>query len=84
MLLTCFATLVSIQSVKIWQYPEKSGLMKNIPILMYHNIGEPPDGARLRGLHVCTGAFGIQMWPLKLLGYQSLPMSETMLYLRAV
>lgn len=56
--------------------------MKNIPILMYHNIGEPPEGARLRALYVRTGAFGRQMMLLKLLGYRGLSMSEAMPYLR--
>lgn len=56
--------------------------MKNIPILMYHNIGEPPEGARLRSLYVRTGAFGRQMWMLKLLGYQGLSMSAALPYLR--
>lgn len=56
--------------------------MLNIPILMYHNIGEPPEGARLRGLYVRTGAFGRQMWLLKLLGYKGLSMSAAMPYLR--
>ena len=56
--------------------------MNNIPILMYHNIGEPPEGARLRGLFVRTGAFGRQMMLLKLLGYKGLSMSAAMPYLR--
>ncbi len=56
--------------------------MKNIPILMYHNIGEPPEGAKLRGLYVRAGAFGRQMWLLKLLGYKGLSMSAAMPYLR--
>jgi len=56
--------------------------MKSIPILMYHNIGEPPEGASLRGLYVRTGAFGRQMWLLKLLGYKALSMSAAMPYLR--
>ena len=55
--------------------------MKNIPILMYHNIGEPPEGAKLRGLYVRKGAFSRQMWLLKLLGYKGLSMSEAMPYL---
>lgn len=55
--------------------------MKNVPILMYHNIGEPPDGARLRGLYVRTGAFARQMLVLKLLGYRGISMSEAMPYL---
>lgn len=56
--------------------------MLHVPILMYHNIGEPPEGARLRGLYVRTGAFGRQMWLLKLLGYKGLSMSAAMPYLR--
>ncbi len=56
--------------------------MNIVPILMYHNIGEPPDGAKLRGLYVRTGAFGRQMGLLKLLGYQGVSMSEAMPYLR--
>jgi len=56
--------------------------MKTIPILMYHNIGEPPEEARLRGLYVRTGAFGRQMFLLKLMGYQGLSMSQAMPYLR--
>jgi len=56
--------------------------MNITPILMYHNIGEPPEGARLRSLYVRTGAFARQMWLLKLLGYKGLSMSEAMPYLR--
>lgn len=56
--------------------------MKPVPILMYHNIGEPPEEARLRGLYVRTGAFARQMWLLKMLGYKGLSMSEAMPYLR--
>lgn len=56
--------------------------MKPIPILMYHNIGTPPEGARLRALYVRTGAFGRQMLLLKMLGYQGLSMSAAMPYLR--
>jgi len=56
--------------------------MTNIPILMYHNIGEPPEEAKLRGLYVRTGAFGRQMFLLKLLGYKGLSMSQAMPYLR--
>jgi peptidoglycan/xylan/chitin deacetylase (PgdA/CDA1 family) len=49
---------------------------------MYHNIDEPPEGARLRSLYVRTGAFARQMWLLKLLGYKGLSMSAAMPYLR--
>lgn len=56
--------------------------MKCIPILMYHNIGQPPEGAKLRGLYVRKGAFARQMWLLRLLGYKGISMSEAMPYLR--
>lgn len=49
---------------------------------MYHNIDNPPQGARLRNLYVRTGAFSRQMFLLKLLGYQGLSMSAAMPYLR--
>ena len=57
-------------------------MMKPVPILMYHNIGEPPEGASLRNLYVRTGAFGRQMMMLKLLGYKGMSMSAAMPYLR--
>jgi peptidoglycan/xylan/chitin deacetylase (PgdA/CDA1 family) len=53
-----------------------------IPILMYHNLGVPPQGARLRNLYVRVGAFARQMFLLKLLGYKGLSMSAAMPYLR--
>lgn len=56
--------------------------MSTIPILMYHNLGVPPQGARLRNLYVRVGAFARQMFLLKLLGYQGLSMSAAMPYLR--
>lgn len=56
--------------------------MSIIPILMYHNIDKPPQGARLRNLYVRTGAFARQMFLLKLLGYKGLSMSAAMPYLR--
>jgi peptidoglycan/xylan/chitin deacetylase (PgdA/CDA1 family) len=49
---------------------------------MYHNIGVPPQGARLRNLYVRKGAFARQMLLLRLLGYQGLSMSAAMPYLR--
>lgn len=56
--------------------------MSIVPILMYHNLGVPPQGARLRNLYVRTSAFARQMFLLKLLGYQGLSMSAAMPYLR--
>ena len=56
--------------------------MTPLPILMYHNVGIPPQGARLRNLYVRTGAFARQMFLLKLFGYQGLSMSAAMPYLR--
>lgn len=56
--------------------------MSIVPILMYHNIGVPPVGARLRNLYVRAGAFSRQMFMLRLLGYKGLSMSAAMPYLR--
>jgi peptidoglycan/xylan/chitin deacetylase (PgdA/CDA1 family) len=56
--------------------------MSIIPILMYHNIDTPPQGAKLRNLYVRKGAFVLQMLMLRLLGYQGLSMSAAMPYLR--
>jgi peptidoglycan/xylan/chitin deacetylase (PgdA/CDA1 family) len=49
---------------------------------MYHNIGVPPQGAKLRNLYVRAGAFARQMFLLKLCGYRGLSMSAAMPYLR--
>jgi peptidoglycan/xylan/chitin deacetylase (PgdA/CDA1 family) len=49
---------------------------------MYHNIGEPPSVAKLRGLYVRPRAFALQMRLLKLCGYRGVSMSEAMPYLR--
>lgn len=53
-----------------------------IPILMYHNLGTPPPGARLRSLYVRPQAFFRQMRLLRLLGYRGLSMGAAMPYLR--
>jgi len=55
----------------------------NIPILMYHQIDEPPSrGTPLRGLVVSTASFARQMGLLKLLGYRGLSMPDLEPYLR--
>ncbi|MFN4360474.1 MAG: polysaccharide deacetylase family protein [Hylemonella sp.] len=57
--------------------------MSGIPILMYHQIDEPPpSGTPLRGLVVSPGAFARQMCLLKLLGYRGLSMRDLEPYLR--
>jgi len=56
--------------------------MPIIPILMYHSIGIPPQGAKLRNLYVRKAAFARQMMILRLLGYKGLSMSAAMPYLR--
>jgi peptidoglycan/xylan/chitin deacetylase (PgdA/CDA1 family) len=60
----------------------KNYCMPIIPILMYHNIDTPPQGARLRNLYVRKWAFARQMFMLRLFGYQGLSMSAAMPYLR--
>ena len=56
--------------------------MSSIPVLMYHNIDRPPQGARLKNLYVRTGAFARQMFLLRLLGIRGISMSAAMPYLR--
>jgi peptidoglycan/xylan/chitin deacetylase (PgdA/CDA1 family) len=54
-----------------------------IPILMYHQIDEPPPrGAPLRGLTVTPSSFGWQMRLLRLLGFIGLSMRDLEPYLR--
>ncbi|WP_373278665.1 polysaccharide deacetylase family protein [Castellaniella caeni] len=54
-----------------------------IPILMYHQIGEPnPRGTPYRGLTVHPRDFRRQMGWLRLLGYRGLSMARLMPYLR--
>lgn len=55
----------------------------NIPILMYHQIDEPPPrGTRLRGLVVAPSSFAWQMRLLRLLGYRGLSMRALEPYLK--
>lgn len=54
-----------------------------IPILMYHNIAQPPRELRShRSLYVRPSCFARQMWLLRQLGYQGLSMKDAMPYLR--
>nr|WP_315463932.1 polysaccharide deacetylase family protein [uncultured Rhodoferax sp.] len=53
-----------------------------IPILMYHQIDEPPPrGTALRGLIVAPSSFQWQMRMLRLLGYRGLSMRDLEPYL---
>lgn len=55
----------------------------NLPILMYHQIDEPPPrGTSLRGLIVAPQSFARQMAFLKLLGYRGLSMRDLEPYLK--
>ena len=55
----------------------------SIPILMYHQIDEPPKrGTPLRGLTVAPQSFALQMKLLKLLGFKGLSMQDLQPYLR--
>ena len=57
----------------------------NIPILMYHQIDEPPPrGTPLRGLVVRPSTFARQMRMLKLLGYRGVSMHDLEPYLSGV
>ena len=54
---------------------------KPIPILMYHSIASMPKGTVMRSLHVPPKLFKLQMWILKIIGYQGLSMGELEPYL---
>ena len=55
----------------------------SIPILMYHQIDEPPPrGTSLRGLVVAPSSFSWQMRILRLLGYRGLSMRDLEPYLQ--
>jgi peptidoglycan/xylan/chitin deacetylase (PgdA/CDA1 family) len=57
--------------------------MSGIPILMYHQIDEPPPrGTPLRGLVVSPGSFARQMGLLSMAGYRGLSMQDLEPYLR--
>ncbi len=43
---------------------------------MYHNIGIPPQGAKLRSLYVTPRMFRFQMWYLKHAGFQVAPLAD--------
>lgn len=55
-----------------------------VPILMYHNVAEVPDGLDPAGrcLYVTPAAFAAQMALLRRTGYRGVSMSEAMPYLR--
>jgi peptidoglycan/xylan/chitin deacetylase (PgdA/CDA1 family) len=53
-----------------------------VPILMYHNLGRPPRGARLRKLYVRPALFAAQMLLLKIMGHRGVSMREAMPALR--
>ena len=43
---------------------------------MYHNIGSPPRGARMRGLYVRPGMFRFQMFYLRAAGFKVVSLKE--------
>jgi peptidoglycan/xylan/chitin deacetylase (PgdA/CDA1 family) len=55
-----------------------------IPILMYHNVAEVPEGLHPDGrcLYVTPAAFAAQMGLLRRLGYRGVSMSQALPYLR--
>ena len=56
--------------------------MSTVPILMYHDIGEPPPGSAWPVLYVRPAAFRRQLAILRALGYRLVTMSEAMPVLR--
>ena len=56
--------------------------LKPLPILVYHQIAEPPPrGSPFRSLYVAPAAFARQMALLKILGYTGLSMTDLQPYL---
>jgi peptidoglycan/xylan/chitin deacetylase (PgdA/CDA1 family) len=50
--------------------------MEKSIILMYHNIGLPPEGVAKRGLYVTPRMFKFQMWYLKAAGFNVVSLKE--------
>ena len=57
--------------------------MQQLRILMYHNIGTPPAGARLPKLYVAIETFDRQCWLLRKLGMRGVSIGEGLQALRA-
>jgi peptidoglycan/xylan/chitin deacetylase (PgdA/CDA1 family) len=53
-----------------------------LPILMYHNVAHPPEGAAMPGLYVPPGTFARHMNLLRLFRYRGISMAEAGPYLR--
>ena len=56
--------------------------MQQLRILMYHNVGTPPVGARMQKLYVSTDNFDRQCWLLRRLGMRGVAMGEGLRALR--
>jgi peptidoglycan/xylan/chitin deacetylase (PgdA/CDA1 family) len=50
--------------------------MSRAIILMYHNIDNPPEGARIPNLYVTPRMFRFQMWYLKRAGFKVVPLQN--------
>jgi len=65
------------------RFSPRDATARAVPILMYHNVCEPPAQIRThRALYVTPRRFAAQMRLLKHLGYTGLSMSQAMPYLR--
>ncbi len=51
-------------------------------VLMYHNIGIPPEDAEMRGLYVTPRMFGFQMWYLKVAGFRVVSLKEIVRFIK--
>ncbi len=49
---------------------------------MYHGIGVPPEGVRMRGLYVTPRMFRFQMWYLKAAGFKVVSLNEILDFVR--
>lgn len=50
--------------------------MPGLPILCYHNVATPPEGARFKLLYVTPERFEGQLWTMRRLGLRGVSMSE--------
>jgi len=65
------------------RFAPHDAVARAVPILMYHNVSEPPADIRThRALYVTPRRFAAQMRLLKHMGYLGLSMSQAMPYLR--
>jgi len=51
-------------------------MVSTLPILCYHNVGEPPESTRFKLLYVSPAKFERQLWTMRRLGLRGVSISE--------